>query len=388
MLETVLRQEGKYPMRTDMEFWKEHRRQRGFGFGPLTEEGQKWYTLRSVLNQKMLRPVEVKMYMGSVNEVVTDFLVTLDEMRTQTPSGNMVNEIQNALYRFAFEGISYILFETRIGCLDKKIPEATREFIDSIGVMFKNTVITGVLPSWTKNVLPYYKRYMESWDNIFAFGNKLIDQKMLKIKCRIEKGEEVRGEYLTYLISSGKLTKNEIYGSVAELLLAGVDTTSNTLSWALYHLAREPEIQKELYQEVIGVIPGQSLPSAEDISRMPLLRAVIKEILRLYPVIPTNSRFLVEKEITAGGYYLPKNTLVVLAHYAISRDETNFPEPNKFIPQRWIRENRTQNNPFSSIPFGYGVRACVGRRIAELEMYTCLSRDTMNTEMLPLYKLR
>ncbi|XP_053327071.1 sterol 26-hydroxylase, mitochondrial-like [Spea bombifrons] len=383
LLESVLRQEGKYPMRSDMELWKVHRRLRDYANGPFTEEGHRWHTLRSVLNKRMLRPAEAVLYTGVVNEVVTDFLVRLDEMRKESLSGVMVNDVSDALYRFAFEGISYILFETRIGCLENQIPEETRRFIKSIGDMMKYSVFVYIIPEWANKILPFFNRYIESWDNIFEFGNKLINQKMKKIQERLDKGEEVQGEYLTYLLSSGQLTDKEIYGSVAELLLAGVDTTSNTLSWALYHLSRNPEIQAALYEEVEGVVPGDAIPTAEDISRMPLLKAVIKETLRMYPVVPTNSRVAVEKPITLGGYYFPKDTLFALHHYGISREETNFPEPNKFVPQRWFREERVKNNPFSSIPFGYGVRACVGRRIAELEMHMALSRMMKKYEVKP-----
>ncbi|NWI03259.1 CP27A protein, partial [Tichodroma muraria] len=410
VLEQLLRQEGKYPMRSDMALWKEHRDTRRLPYGPFTEEGERWYRLRQVLNKRLLKPSEALLYADAIGEVVSDLMVRLREERSRSPSGVLVGDVANLLYRFALEGrgvlpltpalshssllprrsgcclspagISYILFETRIGCLKQQVPAETQRFIDSINLMFKNSIFATVLPRWSRKVLPFWDRYLDSWDTIFAFGKTLIDRKMEELEGQVERGKEVSG-YLSYLLASGRLSLDEVYGSVAELLLAGVDTTSNTLSWALYHLSRDPDIQETLYQELKAVVPADRFPAAEDIPKLPMLRAIIKETLRVYPVVPTNARVFYEKDIVIGDYLFPKNTLFVLAHYAMSHDETYFPEPERFLPQRWLRGHGSPHHPFSSIPFGYGVRACVGRRIAELEMHLALARMIQAFEVRP-----
>lgn len=240
--------------------------------------------------------------------------------------------------------------------------------------MFSNNIYVAVFPTWSRNLLPYWGRYIASWDGIFRFGKALIDKKMEDIQQRLDNHQDVEGDYLTYLLSNNQMSTKDIYASVTELLLAGVDTTSNTLTWALYQLSKNPEIQDRLYEEVSTLVPGDRIPTAAEVTRMPFLRAVIKETLRMYPVVPINSRIIKENPVSVGGYQFPKNTCFTLFHYAISHDENTFPEPFSFKPERWLRDGRRRPNPFGSIPFGYGVRGCVGRRIAELEMYLVLFR--------------
>ncbi|MED6242634.1 hypothetical protein ATANTOWER_007603 [Ataeniobius toweri] len=159
--------------------------------------------------------------------------------------------------------------------------------------------------------------------------------------------------------------------------------TSNTLTWALYQLSKNPEIQDRLYEEVSTLVPADRIPTAAEVTGMLFLRAVVKETLRMYPVVPTNARIITEKPISVGGFQFPKNTSFTFCHYAISHDENTFPESFKFKPERWLRDGRQRPNPFGSIPFGYGVRSCVGRRIAELEMYLVLFRLIRQFEVKP-----
>uniref|UniRef100_A0A8C4LVL5 Cytochrome P450 family 27 subfamily A member 1 n=1 Tax=Equus asinus asinus TaxID=83772 RepID=A0A8C4LVL5_EQUAS len=347
----------------------------------LRREGESWYRLRQALNQRLLKPTEAALYTDALNEVIDDFMVRLSQLRAESASGDQVPDIAHHFYHFALEAISYILFEKRIGCLERSIPQDTRTFIRSIDLMFKNSVYSTILPKWTRSVLPFWKRYLDGWNTIFSFGKKLIDQKLEEIEAQLQTGGpdgvQISG-YLHFLLTSGQLSPHEAMGSLPELLLAGVDTTSNTLTWALYHLSKHPEIQAALHKEVMGVVPAGQVPQHKDFAHMPLLKAVLKETLRLYPVVPVNSRVITEKEIEVGGFFFPKNTQFVLCHYVASRDPSIFPEPESFRPERWLRKSQTDTlrvqHPFGSVPFGYGVRACLGRRIAELEMQLLLTR--------------
>ncbi|XP_056321654.1 sterol 26-hydroxylase, mitochondrial-like [Danio aesculapii] len=382
LLEELLRKDEKFPSRGDMTLWTEYRDMKGIGYGPFTEEGEKWYKLRAVLNKRMLHPKDSVQYADVVNAVITDFIKRIYYLREMSPTGDLVSNLTNELYRFSLEGISSILFETRIGCLEKEIPAETQHFINSIAQMLTYSMPVVFMPNWTRNYLPFWQRYIGGWDGIFKFAGKMIDMKMEALQKRVDANQEVAGEYLTYLLSNGKMSSKDVYGSVSELLLAGVDTTSNTMLFALYHLSKDPETQDILYQEVAKVLNDDRIPTAQEVNGMSYLKAVIKETLRLYPVVPMNARLIAENEVVIGGHLFPKNTTFTLCHYAISRDEKVFPEPQKFKPERWLRDGRTRPNPFGSIPFGFGVRGCVGRRIAELEMYLALAR------LIKLFEIR
>ncbi|XP_059198322.1 sterol 26-hydroxylase, mitochondrial [Centropristis striata] len=383
LLEEVLRNDEKFPSRGELAPWKEYREMGGFGYGPFTEEGERWYNLRVVLNKRMLHPKDSACFDGVLNDVVTDFIKRIYYLRQSSPTGDLVTDVANEFYFFSLEGISSILFETRLGCLEKEIPAGTQDFIDSIAQMFSNNMAAFMMPKWSRPLLPYWGRYIAGWEGIFSFGKQLIDKKLELIQQRVESNQEVQGEYLTYLLSNTQMGLGDVYGSVTELLLAGVDTTSNTLTWTLHLLSKNPETQARLYEEVSTLGPADRIPSATEVTRMPYLRAVIKESLRMYPVVPVNARIMLERSVSIGGYQLPKNTSFTLCLYAISHDEDTFSEPFTFRPERWLRDGRERPNAFASIPFGFGVRGCVGRRIAELEMYLLLFRVIRQFEVRP-----
>ncbi|XP_043934173.1 cytochrome P450 27C1-like [Protopterus annectens] len=203
-------------------------------------------------------------------------------------------------------------------------------------------------------------------------GQIHVDTKVREIQKQLENGEEVKGGLLTYLLVSKGMTLEEIYANMTEMLLAGVDTTSFTLSWATYLLAKTPEAQQAVYEEILNNLGRYQVPLAEDVPKLPLIRGVVKETLRLFPVLPGNGR-ITQDDLVIGGYLIPKGTQLALCHYTTSRSEECFPGAEDFKPERWLRkDNMDRVDNFGSIPFGYGIRSCIGKRVAELELHLAL----------------
>ncbi|MBN3307179.1 CP27B protein, partial [Amia calva] len=382
LIEEVLRQEGQHPIRSDLSSWKDYRQQRGHSYGLLTSEGEEWQRVRSLLGKQMLCPRAVGALGEGLNAVVTDLLTRLQLRRRRHPAG-LVTDVTQEFYRYGLEGVSSVLFETRLGCLAEQLPPETERFVASLGSMFSLTLLTMAMPHWLHRLLPQpWQRFCASWDYMFQFAQGHIDKRLSEEAERVARGEGRGGQYLASFLSQQGLSMKDVYGNVTELLLAGVDTISSSLSWSLYELSRAPELQSLVREEVEAVMGGRAVPESTDIAQMPLLKAVVKEVLRLYPVIPANARVIADRDITVGGYLIPKKTLITLCHYATSRDPRFFPEPDQFCPQRWL--DRTHSpNPFATLPFGVGKRSCIGRRIALLELHLALARILTHFEVRP-----
>jgi len=178
---------------------------------------------------------------------------------------------------------------------------------------------------------------------------------------RVAADLEQRDDILSLLVAArhedgSPMSDAEIHDELLTLLVAGHETTATALSWAVERLVRHPEKMERLRAEV---------EAGEDA----YLTATIQETLRLRPVIVGVLRRLTEA-VELGGYELPAGVTVMPSIHLIHRDPTIYPEPERFLPERFLE---TPPGTYTWIPFGGGVRRCLGAAFAQQEMAIVLS---------------
>lgn len=383
---TVFRNEPKYPKRFNSPIFNYYREKRKRKPGVFFADGAEWYTYRSVTSKRMLRPKEVADYAASFNEIVTAFCERVKSIQ-ETPGSEKEHEVQgldNELFKWSFESVAKMLFDKRFGCLGTQVNKDAQAFIEAIGEFLEQLIYAVFYPSWFCKIYEPkpVKKMFDSFDAMHHYAEMFIEQRLKEIeereKMKPTDSREKMG-FFEFLLSSGKLTKDDLLASVIDILFAGVDTTSNTMQWVLYMMAKNPEKQDILRQEVLSVLGNRNHASPTTLAQMPYLRGWVRETLRLYPVLSVLSR-ISSKDLVLSGYYIPEGTELHMLVMQMSRDESVFEQPEAFKPERWLRDKEQSNKfneakeVFASMPFGFGTRMCVGRRIAELELHLLLAR--------------
>ncbi|XHX78319.1 MAG: cytochrome P450 [Stenomitos frigidus ULC029] len=167
--------------------------------------------------------------------------------------------------------------------------------------------------------------------------------------------------------SGQPLTDLELRDELMTLLFAGHETTATAMAWALYWVHHQPAIRERLLQELATL--GDT-PDPSDIFRLPYLTAVCNETLRIYPVAMLTFPRVVQQPIEMLGHRLEPDTMVVGCIYLVHQREDLYPNPKQFRPERFLERQFT---PYEFMPFGGGVRRCIGEALAMYEMKLALA---------------
>lgn len=154
-------------------------------------------------------------------------------------------------------------------------------------------------------------------------------------------------------------------GRLQDLFTAGTDTSSSTVEWALAELIRHPEILAKAQRELDSVVGPGRLVSELDLPNLPYLQAIIKETFRLHPSTPLSLPRMAAEDCEINGYFIPKDSTLLVNVWAIARDPNVWPEPLEFRPSRFLPGSEhahidVRGNDFEVIPFGAGRRICAG----------------------------
>ncbi len=167
------------------------------------------------------------------------------------------------------------------------------------------------------------------------------------------------------------MTDQQVHDEAMTMMVAGSETTANAMSWACHLLAEHPDHQHRVQREIDDVLAGRPI-TIDDLDKLTYMRQVIRETLRLYPPAFILTR-RANTDAELGGHRVPAGSMLAFSIYALHRNPAIYPAPAIFDPDRWLPE-RAANIPRNAyMPFGTGVRGCIGEPFALLEMQIALS---------------
>uniref|UniRef100_A0A1I8Q7H4 Cytochrome P450 n=1 Tax=Stomoxys calcitrans TaxID=35570 RepID=A0A1I8Q7H4_STOCA len=388
--EKIFRTEGPYPMRPGNELALEYRLAREDDLYDeenlgVAGHGAQWGKFRHAVNPVLMQPRNIVLYINPTQTVNEEFIKRIRQIRdpnTLEVPGNFLTEIK----RLSFDSVAYIALDKYFGLVrnDACLPEA-QELFDNFQMFSMATYDLGIKPSIYKYFkTPTYKRFEKAMDRITDICCKFVDEALGRIENTGHKGEG--RSVLEQLL---KIDRRIAKIMAVDMLIAGADTTSTIMSGALLCLATNAEKQQKLREEILNTVGKTEKFTMENMKNLPYLRAFIKESLRLYPIIFGNMRGT-GVNLCLSGYQVPKGTHVILTSNLLLQDEKYFNRPKEFLPERWLRSNDGElsdgaslkhTNPFIFLPFGFGPRSCVGKRVVDVQLEITLANIVRNFQM-------
>ncbi|CAC5401019.1 CYP17A [Mytilus coruscus] len=227
-----------------------------------------------------------------------------------------------------------------------KFMKLSKEANEMVGKGFVEDMFPIMYKIWTTN----------KYRTVAKTMNELISI----IKRKFEEHEE------TFNI----VIRKHLRQTVFDIFSAGIDTSRVTLGFAVRYMAGLPEIQSKVQEEIDRVVGKDRLPTVKDRENLSYTEATLHEVMRLGTAVPVGLPHSTICDTRVGGYDVPKDTMVMINHWALHHDPRYWKEEEKFDPTRYLDENgKLGMKPESWLPFSAGRRVCLGETVAKPELH-------------------
>ncbi|XP_050438565.1 cytochrome P450 4C1-like [Adelges cooleyi] len=345
------------------------------GTGLVTSAGSKWHGRR-----KLLTPT----FHFNILEEFLPPIVRQSKILALMLKKEVAKESGFDITPYAKLAALDIIGNTAMGCEINSQENSDSDYVKALDevtyIMQKRFITPWLKPNIIFNSTRLGKRLKHCINIIHTFTKKVIQDRKENLKSSTadqhvsdankneiyKKRPKALLDLLIDVSDNGKVLSDEdIQEEVDTFMFAGVDTSSTTLSWAMYVLGKHPEAQEQILTELDEKLPnfGDEELSVRDLSKLEYLDRAIREVLRLYPAVPLIGRQIYEP-LTIGDLTIMPGTSVMINTYALHRSKKHFDSPDKFDPDRFLADNKHDRHPFAFLPFSAGPRNCIGQRFA------------------------
>ncbi|ORX91007.1 cytochrome P450 [Basidiobolus meristosporus CBS 931.73] len=268
--------------------------------------------------------------------------------------------------KITFETIGKVGFGFDFGLLESK-NAPIHPFIDAMSFCLREVKTRATRSQYWKK-LPIWSNYQ--FDRMMQLMKDTVDDVMIQRKNSPDVQDSSK-DLLGFMLNARdkatgqKLSDEVIRDQVVTFLIAGHETTSNTLSWCLYNLARHPAVLEKVLQELSNVgIADDELPTIKQISGLKYLSQVLKETLRMYPPLASLQKYCIKDCKLPFGYAIEKGTVAQINVYSLHHNPNVWKDPEVFNPDRFSSVEESKRSRYSWLPFSTGPRACIGMQFA------------------------
>ncbi|KAM7252371.1 hypothetical protein ACFE04_024254 [Oxalis oulophora] len=334
-------------------------------FGPY---GDYWRQLRRICVSELLSPKRVRSFRQIREEFVSDMIKSIsnNSCHDHAGGGSVLINLSKMIFSLSFESVSRTAFGMECEDLESFISTVKRLLTLLSGFNLADFFPSATLVHSTMGLNSEIKRLHRVIDKVLQ---NIIDKHMARRAMDHKAGEDHEREDIVDVLLNLRehgnlelpLTIDNIKAVIMDLFIAGSETSSTIVDWAMSELLRNPRVMKNAQAEVRRVFKSQGNVSESRIDELEYLNLIIKETFRLHPPLALLIPRECKERCEINGYEIPAMSKVIVNVWAIGRDPRNWTEPESFWPERFIDSPIDYKGmDFKFLPFGAGRRICPG----------------------------